>query len=35
VYWRALGFVRTANAIRARLPPGRAALADQLDRAAV
>jgi four helix bundle protein len=35
VYRRALGFVRTANAIRARLPPGRAALADQLDRAAV
>lgn len=35
VYRRALAFVRVANEIRARLPPGRAALADQLDRAAV
>ncbi len=35
VYRRALAFVRAANAIRAKLPPGRSALADQLDRAAL
>lgn len=35
VYQRALAFVKAANAIRSSLPPGRSALADQLDRAAV
>ncbi len=34
VYRRALDFVVAANAIRQQLPQGRAALADQLDRAA-
>jgi four helix bundle protein len=35
VYRGALEFVRSATAIRGRLPPGRSPLADQLDRAAV
>jgi four helix bundle protein len=35
VYRHALDFVKTASAIRKGLLPGRSALADQLDRAAV
>ena len=35
VYRRALDFVVAANVIRQQLPQGRAALADQLDRASV
>lgn len=35
VYRRAISFVKAANVVRSQLPPGRAALSDQLDRAAV